>query len=90
MMRAPRRQQHAIQRFPHARRPLRARRFRKPQRQFHVFFERHARQQVERLKYHAHGMAAVMRQLLRIHVGQVFFMRVNRAGGGAIKSRKQV
>ena len=56
-------QAHALQSFADTAGPFSALDFREAKRQFDVFFERHARKQIEGLKDHADGVAAIARQV---------------------------
>ena len=60
----PRPQPHAFQCIVRHLLPLAAINLREPQRQFDIFRERHAGNQIERLKDHANNVQPVLRQLL--------------------------
>src|SRR5262249_834141 len=64
--------------------------FRKAKRQLHIFFERHARQQLERLKNDADGAATILREFERRESGKVLVMDTDGAGIGAIQTRNEV
>ena len=62
---------HAFECFLDARGSFTAFDFGQAQREFNIFFERHARQQVERLENHAHGVPAIAGKVERRKFGKV-------------------
>lgn len=79
---------HTFKRLRHTRSAVAPIHFRKPQRQLHVFFQRHARKQIERLEHHPHGFAPVTCQMLRAKLSEILLPYANAAGSGAIESRE--
>ena len=51
----------------------------------HFFFQSHSRQQVEGLKHHAHGFAAITRQPLGIERGQILSANMDCAGSRPVQ-----
>ena len=81
---------HTFERFAHAGGAFGAIHFGQPQRQLDIFFQRHARQQIEGLKNHADGVAAVARQFERRKFGQIAAAREDGARGGPVQPSHQI
>ena len=60
--------------------------FGEAERQLDVFGERHAREEIERLKDHADGIAAVARKFERRKLGEVAATGLNCAGGRTVET----
>jgi hypothetical protein len=86
---SPRTQSHRFERFTHAGLALFTIHLRKPQRQLDIFFERHARQQIERLKHHPDCFSAISCELFRIESRQIAVLHANGSRRGAIQARQQ-
>jgi len=64
--------------------------FRETERQLDIFGEGHAREQVEGLKDHADGVAAVAGKFERRKFGEVAAIGVNGAGSGAVEACHEI
>src|SRR5579864_268744 len=83
-------QMHVFERLANARRTVRALDFGQAQGELDIFLERHARQQIERLKNHSDGEAAVARQLVGIHFREIASSYNDRAGRGTVETSEQI
>lgn len=84
------RKPYAFEGFADAREAFRARDFGETQGQLDIFFESHTREQIERLKHHADHAAAVARELMRIHFGEVAALDVDCTAGGTVEAGEQI
>lgn len=80
----------ALKRFAHPRRALGAVDFGEAQRELDVFFERHAREEIEGLKNHAHGLPPVAGKFLGGHFREILAVRDDRAGAGTIEPGDEI
>ena len=83
-------QANAMERFADAFWTFAAWNFRETQRQLDIFFKRHPRQKLERLKDDAYGLIAMAGKFLARHARQIASLSKNRAGRWPVKSRDQV
>src|SRR5262249_37173158 len=78
----------AIERFGDAGLTLRVRDFGKAKREFDVFFQRHARKKIKRLKDHAGRFTAVAGEGFGVEIRKIASLDVNGTGVGAIEAGK--
>ena len=81
---------HSLERFALALAAFVAIHLGQAQRQFHVFFQRHFRKEIERLKDHPNGAAAVLRELNGTKLRQISAVGDDRARGGPVQARHQI
>src|ERR1700680_4667590 len=89
-MRAAGGEAHAFEGLRDAAAALGAIYFGQSQRELDVFFQGHAREQVEGLKDHAYRFAAITRQTWRIERRQILASHVNRTGGGPVQAGHEI
>ena len=83
---AARAKTHTVESFTDAGTALAAIDFRKAQREFDIFLQGHARQEIKGLKNHADGFTAVAREIFRAELGEIFIANPDTAGSRAVKS----
>jgi hypothetical protein len=76
--------------FANARGALAAVDLGKAERELDIFLESHARKEIEGLKNHADGLAAVAREFERGHFGEILAVSDDRAGGGAVEASDEI
>ena len=80
----------ALESFGDARIAFAAIDFGEAKRQLDVFRKRHTRKQIERLKDHADGVAAVAREFERREFGEITAVGVDCAGGRAVETGHEI
>lgn len=80
----------AFESFVDARDAFSAWNFGQTQRELDIFFEGHSRQKIEGLKNHADHTAAIAREFMGIHFGEIAALHVNRAASRAIETCEQI
>ena len=87
---APRAKPHVVERRGNAGFALAAVDFGQPEGQLDVFFQGHARKEIERLKDHADGVAPVAGEFDGVERGQVAAAHVDGSRSGAVQPREQI